>query len=110
MFVRDLYANLALLYPGDFKSLTFIEAGIPGVTLLNDIQLSDYERKWNFIFMMVPDLPAELTKDKEDVYVGWWYKNKVFKPGAVPPSDVAAYVAAKYARWGEIGLRKLEAP
>jgi pimeloyl-ACP methyl ester carboxylesterase len=91
----------ALLYPGDFKTLTLIEAGIPGVTLLNDIQLSDYKRKWNFIFMMVPDLPAELTQGKEDIYVGWWYKNKVYKPGAVPPSDVDAYVAA-YARPGRM--------
>ena len=91
----------ALLFPGDFKSLTLIEAGIPGVTLLNDIQLSDYKRKWNFIFMMVLDLPAELTKGKEDIYVGWWYKNKVFKPGAVPPSDVDAYVAA-FARPGRM--------
>jgi pimeloyl-ACP methyl ester carboxylesterase len=91
----------ALLFPGDLKSLTLIEAGIPGVTLLNDIQLSDYKRKWNFIFMMVPDLPAELTKGKEDIYVGWWYKNKVFKPGAVPPSDVDAYVAA-FARPGRM--------
>jgi pimeloyl-ACP methyl ester carboxylesterase len=91
----------ALLYPGDFKTLTLIEAGIPGVTLLNDIQLSDYKRKWNFIFMMVPDLPAELTQGKEDIYVGWWYKNKVYKPGAVPPNDVTAYVAA-YARPGRM--------
>lgn len=91
----------ALLFPGDFKSLTLIEAGIPGITLLNDIQLSDYKRKWNFIFMMVPDLPAELTKGKEDIYVGWWYKNKVFRPGAVPPRDVAAYVAA-FARPGRM--------
>jgi pimeloyl-ACP methyl ester carboxylesterase len=91
----------ALLFPDDFKSLTLIEAGIPGVTLLNDIQLSDYKRKWNFIFMMVPDLPAELTKGKEDVYVGWWYKNKVHTPGVIPPSDVAAYVQA-YARPGRM--------
>jgi pimeloyl-ACP methyl ester carboxylesterase len=83
-----------LLFPSDFKSLTLIEAGIPGITLLNDIQLSDYKRKWNFIFQMLPDLPAELTRGKEDIYVGWWFKNKVFKPGAVPPRDVAAYVAA----------------
>jgi pimeloyl-ACP methyl ester carboxylesterase len=91
----------ALLYPGDFRTLTLIEAGIPGVTLLNDIQLSDYKRKWNFIFMMVPDLPAELTQGKENIYVGWWYKNKVYKPGAVAPKDVAAYVAA-YARPGRM--------
>jgi pimeloyl-ACP methyl ester carboxylesterase len=90
-----------LLFPGDFKSLTLIEAGIPGVTLLNDIQLSDYKRKWNFIFQMLPDLPAELIKGKEDIYVGWWFKNKVYKPGAVPPEDVAAYVAA-YARGGRM--------
>jgi pimeloyl-ACP methyl ester carboxylesterase len=91
----------ALLFPDDFRSLTLIDAGIPGITLLNDIQLSDYKRKWNFIFQMLPDLPAELTRGKEGIYVGWWFKNKVYKPGAVPPSDVAAYVAA-YARPGRM--------
>lgn len=91
----------ALLFPEDFKSLTLIEAGIPGITLKNDIQLSDYKRKWNFIFMMVPDLPAELTTGKEDIYVGWWYKNKVHSAGAIPPETVAAYVRA-YARPGRM--------
>jgi pimeloyl-ACP methyl ester carboxylesterase len=91
----------ALLFPDDFKSLTLIEAGIPGITLLNDIQLSDYKRKWNFIFQMLPDLPAELTKGNEAAYVGWWFKNKVYKPGAIPPRDVAAYVRA-YARKGRM--------
>jgi pimeloyl-ACP methyl ester carboxylesterase len=91
----------ALLFPDDFKSLTLIDAGIPGVTLTEDIQLSDYKRKWNFIFQMLPDLPAELTAGKEDVYVGWWFKNKVYKPGAIPPHDVAAYVRA-YSRKGRM--------
>ena len=91
----------ALLFKEDFKSLTLMEAGIPGVTLTSDVQVSDYKRKWQFIFQMLPDLPAELTKGKEDIYVGWWFKNKVHKPGAVPARDVAAYVRA-YARDGRI--------
>jgi pimeloyl-ACP methyl ester carboxylesterase len=91
----------ALLFPGDFKSLTLIDAGIPSVTLTEDVQLSDFKRKWNFIFQMLPDLPAELTAGKEDVYVGWWFKNKVFKPGAIPPEDAAAYAQA-YARKGRM--------
>jgi pimeloyl-ACP methyl ester carboxylesterase len=91
----------ALLFESDFKSLTLIDAGIPGITLTEEIQLSDYKRKWNFIFQMLPDLPAELTKGKEDAYVGWWFKNKVYKPGAVRPQDVAAYVQA-YAREGRM--------
>jgi pimeloyl-ACP methyl ester carboxylesterase len=91
----------ALLFPDDFKSLTLIEAGIPGITLLNDIQLSDYKRKWNFIFQMLPDLPVELTKGKEDIYVGWWFTNKVYKRGSIPPGDVAAYVEA-FAREGRM--------
>jgi pimeloyl-ACP methyl ester carboxylesterase len=66
----------ALLFPGDFRSLTLIDTGIPGVTLTNEIQLSDYKRKWNFIFQMLPDLPAKLTKGREDIYVGWWFENK----------------------------------
>jgi pimeloyl-ACP methyl ester carboxylesterase len=91
----------ALLLKEDFKSLTLMEAGIPGVTLTNDVQVSDYKRKWQFIFQMLPDLPAELTKGKEDIYVGWWFKNKVHTPGAVPAAEVAAYVRA-YAREGRM--------
>jgi pimeloyl-ACP methyl ester carboxylesterase len=91
----------ALLFKDDFKSLTLIDAGIPGVTLTDDIHLSDFKRKWNFIFQMLPDLPAELTKGKENEYVGWWFKNKVYKPGVIPPRDVASYVQA-YAREGRM--------
>jgi pimeloyl-ACP methyl ester carboxylesterase len=91
----------ALQFNDDFKSLTPIDAGIPGVTLTNDIQLSDYKRKWNFIFQMLPDMPAELTKGKEDLYVGWWFKNKVYRPGIIPSRDFAGYVRA-YARDGRM--------
>jgi pimeloyl-ACP methyl ester carboxylesterase len=91
----------ALLFPGDFKSLTLIDAGIPGVTLTEDIQLSDYKRKWNFIFQMLPELPAALTKGKEDVYVGWWFENKVYKPGSISSDDAATY-ARCYAREGRM--------
>jgi pimeloyl-ACP methyl ester carboxylesterase len=87
----------ALLFPGDFKSLTLIDAGIPGVTLTEDVQLSDYKRKWNFIFQMLPDLPAALTKGKEEIYTGWWFTNKVYSSGAITAEDAAAY-AASYAR------------
>ena len=91
----------ALLFPEDFRSLTLMEAGIPGVTLTNDVQVSDYKRKWQFIFQMLPDLPAQLTEGKEDIYVGWWFKNKVHKPGAISAQDVAAYASA-YARKGRM--------
>jgi pimeloyl-ACP methyl ester carboxylesterase len=91
----------ALLFKDDFKSLTLIDAGIPGVTLTEDVQLSDFKRKWNFIFQMLPDLPAKLTEGKEDIYVGWWFRNKTYKPGVIPPQDVAAYVRA-YARKGRM--------
>ena len=64
----------ALIFPGDFRSLTLIDAGIPGVTLTEDVQLSDYKRKWNFIFQMLPDLPAGhkrryLPYDNPECYV-----------------------------------------
>jgi pimeloyl-ACP methyl ester carboxylesterase len=91
----------ALLFSGDFKSLTLIDAGIPGVTLREDVQLSDYKRKWNFIFQMLPDLPAALTKGKEDIYVGWWFANKVYQAGAITAEDAAAYAQA-YARAGRM--------
>jgi len=91
----------ALQFPQDFKSLTLIDAGIPGVTITDDMKLSDYKRKWNFVFQMLPDLPAELARGKEDVYAGWWFKNKVYRPGVIPPDDVATYVRA-FAREGRM--------
>jgi pimeloyl-ACP methyl ester carboxylesterase len=91
----------ALQFPGDFKSLTLIDAGIPGVSLTDEILLSDYKRKWNFIFQMLPGLPAELVHGKEEIYVGWWFRNKVYRPGTIPPADVEAYVRA-YARPGRM--------
>jgi pimeloyl-ACP methyl ester carboxylesterase len=91
----------ALLFPNDFKSLALIEAGIPGVTLPTTVELSDYKRKWNFIFQMLPDLPAELTQGKEDIYVSWWYKNKVYSRGSITLDDVAIYVKA-YSRPGRM--------
>jgi len=94
-------ATWALLFPGDFRKLTLIDAGIPGMTLANDVQLTDYFRKWNFMFHLLPTLPGQLTQGKEDIYVGWWFANKVHTPGSVPPGDVAAYVRA-YARPGRM--------
>jgi pimeloyl-ACP methyl ester carboxylesterase len=91
----------ALLFKGDFKSLTLIDAGMPGVNLTEEVQLSDFKRKWNFIFQMLPDLPAALTKGKEDLYVGWWFANKVHEPDSIPADDVASYVRA-YARDGRM--------
>ncbi len=90
-----------LMFPSDFKSLTLIDAGIPGITLTEEIQLSDFKRKWNFIFQMLPDLPAELSRGKEDLYVGWWFKYKVHDPADISAADVAAYVVA-YARPGRM--------
>ncbi len=71
-----------------------IDAGIPGVILTDEMKLSDDKRKWNFVFQMLPDRPPELTRGKEDVYAGWWLKNKVYRPGVIPSNEVAAYVHA----------------
>jgi pimeloyl-ACP methyl ester carboxylesterase len=91
----------ALQFAADFKSLTLIDAAIPGVTLTDQIELSDYKRKWNFIFQMLPELPAELTQGKEEAYVGWWFSNKVHRPGSIPASDVSVYAQA-FARPGRM--------
>jgi pimeloyl-ACP methyl ester carboxylesterase len=90
-----------LLFPGDFKSVTLIDAAIPGITLNEQVALSDFKRKWNFIFQMLPDLPAALTKGKEELYVGWWYHNKVHQQGAISAEDADAYAHA-FAREGRM--------
>jgi pimeloyl-ACP methyl ester carboxylesterase len=89
----------ALLFPADFRTLPLIDAGIPGVTLTEVVQLSDFKRKWNFIFQLLPELPAVLTEGKEELYCGWWFRNKVHDPSAISPEDAGAY-ARSYARVG----------
>ena len=82
----------ALLFRDDFKSLTLIDAGIsPGEFVRGppSSQTSN-ANKWNFIFQMLPDLPAALTAGKEELYVGWWVDNKVYRPGAIPADDARA--------------------
>ena len=78
----------ALLFPDDFQSLTLIDAGIPGVTLTNEIQLSDYKRKWNFIFQMLPDLPAVLTAQQARAA-----QQHVLPPMKLARGDSAARIA-----------------
>jgi pimeloyl-ACP methyl ester carboxylesterase len=50
---------------------------------------------------MLSDIPAELTIGKEDPYVGWWFKNKVYRTDIILSRDVAGYVRA-YARDGRM--------
>jgi hypothetical protein len=45
-----------------FRSLAAATSAICGVTLTEDIQLSDFKRKWNFIFQMLPDTSAVVAE------------------------------------------------
>ena len=60
----------ALLFKEDFKSLTLIDAGIPGLLWWKMFSSQIQYEVVNFIFQVLPDLPAELIDGNEDIYVG----------------------------------------
>jgi pimeloyl-ACP methyl ester carboxylesterase len=87
------------LYPNDFLSLTLIDAGIPGITLKETVNLKDFQQRWHFFFQMLADIPAKMIEGKESLYYDWWFSHKVRDNASIPPTERKSYIEA-YSRPG----------
>lgn len=69
-------------FPKTVKTLSLLDAGIPGVTLPNalPVTLDKVRKTWHFAFHMVPDLAESLIQGKESVYLDWFLKRKAANP------------------------------
>jgi pimeloyl-ACP methyl ester carboxylesterase len=66
-------------WPGDDKSLTVMEAALPGITPPAPSGIPSDEgnlRSWHFAFNRLPDLPEVLVQGHERAYLSWLFAQK----------------------------------
>jgi microsomal epoxide hydrolase len=88
-WVAFAYANM---YGNEVTKLVLLEAGIPGVTLLEAAPLGENSWKsWHFLFHTIPDLPEGLIEGHERFYLSWFLRRKAADPLAFSEDDISEY-------------------
>ena len=80
---------IAAAHPGAVRKLAVLDVTIPGDGSPN---ISQGGRRWHHAFHQTPDLPEALVAGREDIYLGWFYRNYGHRPDAIPESDIAEYL------------------
>jgi len=97
LVAHDVGAWVAWPYAATFghevKSLTLLDAGIPGITLPDALPIAPDKawRTWHFAFHTIPDLPEVLIAGKERAYLDWFLRRKTANPRAFSESDLDEY-------------------
>lgn len=80
---------IAAAHPGAVRRLAILDVAIPGDGSPN---ISQGGRRWHHAFHQTPELPEALVQGREDIYLGWFYRNYGHRPDVIPEADVAEYV------------------
>ena len=83
--------SLALRHENRLKSLTVVDAGIPGLIPDEIFKPSNASRVWQFYFHAVADIPELLTEGREREYIAWYFHNKAIVKDAISESDIDFY-------------------
>lgn len=89
--------SLALSHENLLKSLTVVDAGIPGLIPDEIFKPGNASRIWQFYFHAVDDIPEFLTEGREREYLSWYFHNKAIVKDAISESDIDLY-ANQYRR------------
>ena len=87
-------ATYALLYEEQLKTLTLIEAGIPGLIDPSLFVPENANKIWQFYFNQIEVLPEELVVGKEKTYLSWFFDTKSFVKSAISKQDLKVYYKA----------------
>ena len=82
-------------WPGDVRTLTLMEAALPGITAPAPAGIASDEgnmRSWHFAFNRLPDLPEMLVQGHERAYLSWLFTQKSVKAYVFTPDAIDEYV------------------
>ena len=84
------------LYGDEVQRLALLDAGIPGITLPDNLPTSPERawRTWHFAFHAIPDLPEMLLAGKERAYLEWFLRRKTANPTTFSDADIDVYLHA----------------
>lgn len=86
--------SFALKYESKLKSLTLLDAAIPGLSTDNVFKPENAGRVWQFYFHAIADIPEMLVVGKEKEYINWYFTNKSFIKTAINKEDLNQYYKA----------------
>lgn len=81
--------SLAAHHAEAVRKLAILDVTIPGDGSPN---ISQGGKRWHHAFHQTPDLPEELIAGREDIYLGWFYRNYPHRPDAIPADAIAEYL------------------
>ena len=80
---------IAAAHPDAVRKLVILDVAIPGDGSPN---ISQGGRRWHHGLHQTIDLPEALVSGREDIYLGWFYRNYGHHPNVIPPEDIAEYL------------------
>jgi pimeloyl-ACP methyl ester carboxylesterase len=94
----------AMAYPESVRTLTLIDATVPGIapSQAYAFEADRIHKNWHFFFNALPDLPEALVSGREREWLTWLFRHKSANPAAIGPAAIEEYVRC-YAAPG--GLR-----
>ncbi|TKI05502.1 alpha/beta fold hydrolase [Martelella alba] len=86
--------SYAALYGDEVRRLALLDAGIPGVTLPENLPAGPERgwRTWHFAFHQIADLPETLISGREREYLNWFLRRKAADPGAFNDEALEEYL------------------
>nr|WP_319570188.1 alpha/beta hydrolase [uncultured Draconibacterium sp.] len=84
----------AINFENKLKTLTVIDAGIPGLIPSSLFQPENANKVWQFYFHAVDEIPEFLTEGKEKEYLSWYFSKKSFIKTAISETDLQTYYLA----------------
>ena len=80
---------LAASWPESVRKLAMLDTAVPGD---GSGTFSQHGRRWHHAFHQTAELPEALVTGREDVYLGWFYRNYGYQPDAIDAEEIAEYL------------------
>ena len=80
---------IAAAHPDAVRKLAILDVAIPGDGSAN---ISQGGRRWHHALHQTLDLPEALITGREDIYLGWFYRNYGHRPDVLSDADIAEYL------------------
>ena len=80
---------LAATHPVAIRRLVMLDTAVPGD---GSGTFSQHGRRWHHAFHQTADLPEALVAGREDIYLGWFYRQYGYTAGAIGPEDIEEYL------------------
>ena len=88
----------AAVHPDEVRQLVLMDAPVPGTPAID--QIRTMRRAWHINFHGERDVAEMLVAGREREYLSFFFKSRFTTPDAIPPADIAVYVAAYSAPGG----------